>query len=306
VALIGLALATAGAASASVVSAPTATAAVRWHVYTELGSTASSDPNKIAAVDAAEQLLGTVKVGTDWTAVPVPPTHLSFPGTTPATFNLVDRYGLWTTTGTWEELQAWFASHVPPGARLAESQRATGSGGVESSGIAVAFPIDWGRFQLSQLEFEVAPLGGGDVGIRIDAQVVWYPSRPRSERVPAGANRVTATIYRDGGIDGRTKEVLGTATFTSPPIVRMLAHRVDRLPLSVPGVRNCPAEIAGEAQLTLVFSGRAGVPKVVVDDDPTGCRSVTFAIGGKVQASLTDDGLFQQVQGLLGLHLTGQ
>ena len=150
-----------------------------------------------------------------------------------------------------------------------------------------------------------APLPHGGVGIRVDAQVVWYPSRPAAEWIPAGTTKVTATVYTGTALAGSPRNVLGRESFTYPPVVRLLADIVDSLPLAVPGRRSCPADTGTGSRLDLDFSGGPDVPKVTVHDDTNGCGGVAFRVGATAQPPLTDDGLFHHVEKLLGLDLQG-
>jgi hypothetical protein len=149
----------------------------------------------------------------------------------------------------------------------------------------------------------VAALPRGGVGVRVDAQVVWYPTRPALEAIPSGTTRVTATVFTRGDLPGSPEDVLATGTFTDPRVVGLLAQVVDSLPLAVPGTRSCPADLGTAPELVLAFSGAGGVAPVVVRVDTSGCPSTSFTIGGTVEPPLTDDGLFQQVDQLLHLDL---
>jgi hypothetical protein len=110
-------------------------------------------------------------------------------------------------------------------------------------------------------------------------------------------------VYAQDNLSGSPRTVLGATIITSPPLVRLLAHSVDSSPLVVPGPRSCPSDTGASPQLDLVFSGRRGVPTVVVHDDTNGCGGISFSIDGRAQASLTDSGLFHRVDQLLGLDL---
>lgn len=241
-------------------------------------------------------------VPADWTPVSRSPTQvLDTPGAVPGTPNLVDLYQWWTTRRSWPSVLAFIVAHPPPGS----SQNATGTasaGTVVSSSVTDGLPTAGSRFNTRQVLLTVAPRAGGTVGIRVDAQVIWYPTRPAAERVPAGASRVTATVFRHPSLTGTATIVLATATFTAPSVVARLARKVDALPLALPGVRHCPDDSGTDPQLTLTFSGRPGVPVVVVGDDPNGCGSVSFTRGSSGEPALTDDGLLEEGEDLFGLH----
>ena len=239
----------------------------------------------------------TVTVPSAWTPVPTAPNHeLDVPGSVPGTPNLVDLYQWWTTRGPWPSVLAFISAHPPPGS----SESATGTstaGTVVLSSVTDGLPTTGSRFNTRQVLLEVAPLAGGAVGIRVDAQVIWYPTRPVAERIPAGATKVTAQVFRQTTLTSPV--VLASATFTSPSVVARLARKVDSLPLALPGTRHCPDDSGTEPQLTLTFSGPPGVPVVIVHDDPNGCGSVSFTRGTSSEPALTDDGLLPEVESLL-------
>jgi hypothetical protein len=163
------------------------------------------------------------------------------------------------------------------------------------------FPAVADELESRQLLVAAAPLPGGGVGVRVDAQVIWYPSRPVSEVIPTAVTRVAATVFTQDALSGSTKDDLATRTFTSRSVVRLLAQMVDSSPLAVPGARSCPADTGSGPQLDLDFSGRAGVPRVVVHVDTNGCGGTSFTISGVTQPPLTDNGLFSRVDQLLGI-----
>jgi hypothetical protein len=243
-----------------------------------------------------------VTVPAGWTPASKPPTKaLDAPGAVPATPNLVDLYQWWTARGSWSSVLAFIVAHPPTGSTENASGTAT-SGTIVSSSVTDGLPTAGSRFNTRQVLLEVAPRAGGTVGIRVDAQVIWYPTRPVAERVPAGATRVRATVFRQTSLTATSTVVLATATFTSPSVVARLARKVDSLPLALPGTRSCPEDSGTDPQLALTFSGPPGVPVVVVHDDPDGCGSVSFTRGKRSEPALTDDGLLPEVESLLGLH----
>jgi hypothetical protein len=259
-----------------------------------------SDPNKAAATSDAQHLLGIVEVPQGWTSVSRPPSRcLDAPDFAEATPNLVDLYEFWTTGGSWQEVQAWAVAHRPAGSTQSESGTLT-QDMVLSSGIGFAYPAIANRFASRQLVIEVAPLPHGGAGVRLDAQVIWYPSRSKAELVPPGTTTVTATVFSRTNGTASTTAVLAEETFTTPSVVQRLARKVDSLPLVIPGTTALCPDVFGP-QVELVFSGRPGVPKVVVSDDPVGCGTVSFTIAKTAEAPLTDDGLTRQVEKLLGL-----
>jgi hypothetical protein len=302
-----LVLGTVAAAATSVAAGPSGAAPLTWHNPASPAPTPTSlsDPNEHLATDDAHRLLGLVSPDPDWVAVSSPPSPaLATPAAVPGTADLVDQYQLWTAPGTVAAVQAWVSAHPPTGSSPMGSGSSSQNGVLDETNVTYGYPATADEFQSRQVLVAIAPLPRERVGIRVDAQVVWYPSRPALESIPSGITRVTATVYTRGYLTGSTETVLGSATFTTPAIVSMLARVVDSSPLAVPGSRSCPADTGTDPQLDLVFSGRPGVSGVMVHDDTNGCGGISFTIGGSTLAPLTDNGLFHRVDELIGLDLS--
>jgi hypothetical protein len=310
--LLLVVLATPGAAALSIVTAPASTASLSagpppngprlWHSAIPGPIVPGPDGNRPAAVTEAHRLLGLVAVPSAWAPVStLPVKSLEAPAYAPDTPDLVDLYQYWTTHGTRQAVQSWVNAHRPVGSRLADSGYLS-DGTIISSSVADAFPTTGNRFRSRQIVFAVAPMTSGRVGIRIDVQIIWYPTRSRAELVPADDSTVVATVFQRGSLSNDSIIVLAKATFTSPSIVKRLADRVDTLPLALPGVHSCPADRGTEPQLQLVFSGGLGGPTITVHDDPDGCGTVTFTRGTTEESALTDDGLLREVEKLLRLN----
>jgi hypothetical protein len=300
-----LVITTVGAAGVSTATAPTQTAPRQWTSHAWQATRPVSDPNEDAATNDAQGLLGLVHVAPGWApAASAPTPWLTQPVSDPATPNLVDRYQLWTTPGTVEAVQAWVGAHPPTGSRPAGSATGSQNGTLVETGLTFGYSPTAGHFESRQLIVATSPLPRGGSGIRVDAQVVWFPSRPAAEMVPGAVTGVTATVFRRGSPGaGSSETVIATATFTDHRVVTFLAGIVDSLPTAVPGARSCPADTGTNPQLELAFSGPPGVPEVVVHLDTNGCRSVSFSLRGTEEAPLSDNGLFHRVDQLLGLDL---
>jgi len=302
--IVVLVLATATAATVSVVTAPSVPAARVWHDPELPPTPMSSDRNGEAATFAARLLLGLETPARSWKPVSSPPTvSLAAPMSEPASADLVDLYQMWTTPGSFRAVQEWVSAHRPAASHPAGSGSSFQSGALVSTDLTYGYPPVAGRLESRQLLVALAPLSRNRVGIRIDAQVIWYPSRPVAEEIPQGVTTVTVTVYSQDNGSGSPRIVLGATIITSPPLVRLLAHSVDSSPLTVPGSRSCPSDSGANPRLDLVFSGRPAVSTVIVHDDTNGCGGISFSIDGRAQAPLTDDGLFHRVDQLLGLDL---
>lgn len=252
-----LVLGTVAAAAVSVAAAPSSAVPLTWHGPGPSTSTSASDPDQALAGSEARRLLGLVSPDPDWAATSSPPTpSLATPTAFPATPDLVDEYQLWTTSGPLAAVRAWVSAHPPTGSTPAGSGSSSQNGKQIETNVTYGYPATANEFQSRQVLVAIAPLPRGGVGIRVDAQVVWYPSRPANESIPPGITKVAATVYTRGSLSNSTETVLGSATFTDPAVVGMLGNAVDSSPLEVPGPRSCPP-MTGPA-LSSTWSSRAG------------------------------------------------
>ncbi|HUA96159.1 MAG TPA: hypothetical protein VMB82_11615 [Acidimicrobiales bacterium] len=298
--LAGVALTLATAAAAVPLaggSAPSPPAVGSW---SPVGGRPGADEH-LAEAEAA-RALALVEPAPGW--APAPPSPLlSGPTAAPATPNLVDAVRFWTAGATWASVLAWVQGHQPTGSTGASGAGTTVDHGVvEESDVEFGLPVASAAIQSEQVSVAVAPIAGGKVGIRADAEVIWYPDRPPAETVPAGEDVVTAAVT--AGISaGSTPTLVALQTFTAPDVLTRLAREIDGLPLQIPGVRSCPAGLAGSPRLTLVFRGAGGVPGVTVVDDTSGCGDVTFDRGGEAEPPMEDNGLFHLVDAMLDISL---
>jgi hypothetical protein len=301
-----LVVATLGAAGVSMAGTAAAPAPVtRQRTASPLAPPSSTDPNQAAATTEARRLADLVDPDPAWVAVSSPPTpSLTAAPSVPGVADLVDLSLLWTSHDTLDEVRAWVAAHPPAGSVPVGSSASYQRGALVTSGTTSGYGAVPGRLASRQILVTLAPLARGGVGVRVDAQVVWYPTRPPLEAVPSGTTRVTATVFTRAGLSDSAEDVVATKAFTGSRIVGLLAHIVDSLPVAVPGERSCPADGGTAPQLTLDFSGPGHVTSVRVLDDTNGCPTVSFTMGATIEPPLTDDGLFQEVDRLLALSGT--
>jgi hypothetical protein len=298
-----LVAATFGAAGVSMATTGSPTAPRPW-LYPGSQPGSSSDPNQEAALTEARRLVDFVEPAPAWTAVSSPPTpSLAAPMSIPAGPDVVDLTQLWTSQETLAEVQTWVTQHPAVGSVPAGSGSSYQHGVLLATSTVTGYPAVPDRFESRQVLVALAPLAGGGVGIRVDAQVIWYPSRPPLEAIPAGVTAVEATVFTSTASPDSSEDVLAAKTFTDPRVAGLLARVVDSLPVAVPAPRSCPADLGTAPHLLLDFSGGAGVAPVRVRVDTNGCPSVSFTIGHTVEPPLTDNGLFELVDQLLGLDL---
>lgn len=302
--IVILVMATGASAAISLTTTPAGTTLRAWHDPDLPRANAAPDRNGRAAVTEAQRLMSLVHPPSSWATDPSPPTQpLNSPMSSAATADLVDLYQLWTAHGTMQSVQAWVSAHPPSGSAPAGSGSSSQFGELLETSLTFGYRAVGRQFESRQLLVTIAARPRGAVGIRVDAQVIWYPSRPAIETVPSGVTRVRATVFVRAPLPGSPEDVLGARTFTDRAVVRLVSHRVDALSPEVPGPRSCPDDTGTGPQLDLDFSGTPGVPPVKVHVDTNGCGGVSFSVGGIAQAPLTDNGLFRRVDQLLGLDL---
>jgi hypothetical protein len=166
----------------------------------------------------------------------------------------------------------------------------------------VHFPAVWDdsfSTAAGELLVSVAADGPGKVAIRVDAQVIWLPAAPASERVPPAAKVVTITHVPGSGQRGPADDV--PVTITDPATVARIAAIVDELPVYPPGIRYCPRSDGSGMRLT--FQATLSDPALaVVTAQTEGCPSVTVTIGGKPMSELGQaESLEQQVATIASL-----
>jgi len=279
---------------------------VSWPVPGWPPAQGAPDPHQVLAAAEASRLLGLVAVAPGWRLdATAPSSLLAGPMSYPATPDLVDVALVWSADEDAASALSWIAHHPPAGSTVANGPDTDWRNGVMlESAFDDTYPSGSDAFESEQVDVAVVPLAGGAAGVRADAQVIWYPTRPAAETVPPGERHVVVAVSA-GSTIGAAPAVLSVRTLTDPVAVAELATKVDGMALQVPGARSCPAGLASSPRLTLVFAGAAGVPEVRVVDDTGGCGEVTFAVGRTQEPALVDGGLFHLVDRLLGVSLAG-
>ena len=201
----------------------------------------------------------------------------------PATPDLVVKADWWLAPGKPQQVLAWEAKHVSHRYSLGGSGTVTGP--VASDSIwydMFSLPDITGVLDSRELAVTVVQ-DGGKTAIRVDAQVTWQPAVPASEKVPAAAKAVTISMGL--GLNQRGKKPPKPVTITDPAKVDELRAIINSLPLSPPGIFNCPAAFGDN--LVLTFRARPGAPALAVATDTlSGCAGVDLALGGKSQPEL--------------------
>jgi hypothetical protein len=133
--------------------------------------------------------------------------------------------------------------------------------------------------------------------IRVDVQIGWTYPRSSSERVPSGTSEIVLRAPRV------------SVKVTAPTQVARIAHWLDALPISPPGIGVlCPLEVGPD--ITLSFrSGRGGwlAEAKLPPTSANICDSIAFRIGGRDQKPLIDrprgESFVRRLQRLLHVQL---
>ena len=187
----------------------------------------------------------------------------------------------WRVPGEPQEVMAWIETHVPAGVSLFMN-RATR---------AFRFaPRQPEAIYEEQLRFATAPAEGGGTAVRAEGAVVWFPLRPRSERVPSHAVKLIRVIEHRTHFDETFFS--SSKTIRAPAVVKSVVAAVEALkrpatPLT--GVRACGHTVR-RTMLEVQFRGssQAGEPlaRLVIGND--GCHpSIEMWVGTRQEPELS-------------------
>jgi hypothetical protein len=227
----------------------------------------------------------------------------------PPTPNLVDDVGWWSVPHapsgplfSPEGTLYYIATHMPPGARVVDSELVDGGQPKQSEVEVYAWPKRPGVLSTRQLVAQVVGLPDGSTGLRVDAQDVWLTRRSPGDRVPAATTSITLTV-----LDIRGKVIEGPLGIRAAQPIARVAALLDALPVFQPDVYACPADFG--TRVRLGFHGGPGSTLLAVADvDPSGCRQVGMIADGDRQPTLSGllipgAGLVGELQRALGLRV---
>ena len=230
-------------------------------------SSARADPNRLVAERDAGAVVARYAPPAGSVRLPSAPhgSGLAVAPSRPGTPDLIDRTRFWRTSGDMASVMAWVLAHAPAHATLV----GTGSYGTDTehqaSGELGPSPPEFKAlttdavFSLpaprpvfsSRQELVTVAMVGRDVVLRIDAQDVWYPTRPAWSYLVSADTVATVTVWSGpGGGEPRTVEVHGV-------VAAHLRHLVNAMPVGTGGVFSCPAE-SGDHVLVRFSGPHAG------------------------------------------------
>ncbi len=164
----------------------------------------------------------------------------------------------------------WFETHVPHGGT--RTGWGTGSGPGQSTSHTLTFSFATPpTLSEAQLQYSMVVGPSGELGVRVDADVLWTPRKSRYALVASGAVKIVVTM--DRGLNVRSHRVT-TVTVTSPATIDVIRSAINAAPVATPGVTSCPLDVGATMTLSFWRAGASG-PFATVVADPGGCGGVT-------------------------------
>ena len=285
-AAVGVAGAVIGAQASSSGSAPsTAGSAVA------AGSSSANDPHEAAAQREADRILTTFQPPPGAAKAahrPDPvPSGLQGPPVQSGAQTQAVSVAWYSTSQTPDQVLAWVQAHRPTGS--------TASGGGSGSTGPSFLTFAYGTSDSSLI---VTPQSGSDgrTVIRLDASVVWTPSRAAGSKLGYDAPSVsvvtTDTLNPHSALPATETR---TVTATAPLIVHQVVDLLNALQPQIPGTRHCAMDDGTRVLITL-----PGV--AAVSADPGGCDDVTITPqAGAPQSYSGGSALVTKVYALFGI-----
>jgi hypothetical protein len=185
-----------------------------------------------------------------------------------------------------DQVLGWVSAHPPTGSRAEGS----GSGSAGPGFLSFQYPTP-------NSSLVVTPETGaeGRTVIRLDASVIWTPSRAPDSLVSGGATTVSVVTTNRLNPQAPVPAAV-PLTSTDPEVIGRVTALVNALQPPIPGIRMCPDDDGTRVRITL-----AGVADVTAN--PMGCGEVviTTAGGGAPQTMAGGSDLVSQVYALFGI-----
>jgi hypothetical protein len=252
-------------------------------------TTAKADPNAQVAATEASTLLGTVKVppgSVRLASQPGDAPNLGRPPVQPSASTLVTRVTWWSTPLSPNDALAWMTAHPPNG--LESSASGPSLIGFEAGGS--------GAIGQADVYAETFTMPDGKTGIQLSSVVVYLPTRPAQETIPAAAKLVAVPDFPGHGGRGGTP-----ATYTDQAEIDRVAAIINALSAVPPGLFYCPADTGGSLELD--FESGDGAKLAQVEIRASECGGVSVTTHGTRQPGLSSGiEALRKVQDVLGTH----
>ncbi len=164
----------------------------------------------------------------------------------------------------------WFETHLPRGGT--RTGWGTGSGPGQSTSHTLTFSFATPpNLSEAQLQYSMVIGSSGELGVRVDADVLWTPRKSSYALVASGAVKIVVTMDRGLNV---TSHRVTTLTVTSPATIDLIRSAINAAPVAMPGVTSCPLDVGATMTLSFWRAGASG-PFATVVADPGGCGDVT-------------------------------
>jgi hypothetical protein len=194
---------------------------------------------------------------------------------------------------------AWYYASVTPGQVLSWVSAHTPTGSQpEGSGSGSTGP-DFLSFQYPTPDSSLIVTPGtgtdGRTVIRLDASVIWTPSRSSDSLISGGAKSVSVVTTNHLNPQAPVPAA-APLTSTDPQVIDRITALVNALKLPIPGTRRCPNDDGTRVQITL-----PGVADVTAN--PMGCGEVVITPAGSGTSHTMAGGsdLVSEVYALFGV-----
>jgi hypothetical protein len=276
-----------GAEASSSGSTPSTTGSI-----VPAGSSSANDPHEAAAQREVTQMLAAFQPppGASRAArQPDPlPSGLHKPPMKSAAESQLAAVGWYQTSESPDQVLAWVKAHPPTGSSV--------SGWSDGTSTAPSFVSFSFAGPVSSLIVTPESGASGHTVIRLDASVVWTPSRPAGSTL--GYDAPSVSVVTVNGMNPQfapPADEARTLTATDPVIVHKVVDLLNALQPPIPGVRSCPMDDGTHVQITL--PGLA-----TVNADAGGCGGVTLTPqGGAPQVYSGASDLITKVYALFGI-----
>ena len=254
------------------------------------GSSSASDPHESAAQREADRILTTFQPPPDTTEAarrPDPvPSGLQGPPIRSAAETQATAVAWYYSSQTPDQVLEWVQAHRPTGS----SWTGSGSGSVGPSFVSFSYPTPYSSLI-------VTPQSGSDgrTVIRLDASVIWTPSR--SPGSVLGYDTPSVSVVTTDSINPQPPlpaTESRTVTATAPPIIHQVVDLLNGLQPQIPGERHCAMDDG--TRVTITLPGLA-----VAVADPGGCGEVVITPqGGSPKPYAGGNDLVRKVYALFG------
>jgi hypothetical protein len=216
-----------------------------------------------------------------------------------ATPTAIDESAFWTLRASPLAVLAFVKASPPAGSKMWVSGSGSGPGSPGYSYEGFQWPAIANVIETRHLIVEVTSLSDGMTGVRADAQLVPITPRGSSERIPAGATRLSVTGTARGG------RQIQIATVTSPAKIRAVIALLDGLPLLPPEHPfECGPSVPEPVRLAF-YANRGGAPLAKANFEPYPttstwgwCSTVGLTIDGTRHAATAPRALVARLRAL--------